>query len=193
MYIKLNAHDLQYSKKKKIEGPSKEYELLRRRIYFNTKEFWYYVSYELRLLARTVKGIKPITIQMMKNINEQYLSLLNDIDKLATVDDHAQWRRKEYIYLRTLVQKRLRFLQNPEDCSKAKKLFCNLISVNINAYKYYTYNKTVYDFVCGIICESVLCSILKYSGDLEFFWWGTVLYLAYYTYMISRAGPSGPP
>ncbi|CAI6344318.1 unnamed protein product [Macrosiphum euphorbiae] len=117
-----------YSKKKKIEGPSKEYELLRRRIYFNTKEFWYYVSYELRLLARTVKGIKPFTIQMIKNINEQYLSLLNDIAKLATVDDHAQWRRKEYIYLRTLVQKRLRFLQNPEDCSKAKKLFCNLIS-----------------------------------------------------------------
>eukprot|EP00102_Acyrthosiphon_pisum_P025648 XP_016662858.1 PREDICTED: alpha-(1,6)-fucosyltransferase-like [Acyrthosiphon pisum] len=65
---------------------------------------------------------------MKKNINEHYLSLLNDITKLATVDDHTRWRRKEYIYLRTLVQKRLRFLQNPEDCSKAKKLFCNLIS-----------------------------------------------------------------
>jgi len=135
VYIILNAHDLQNSKKK-LEGPSKEYELLRRRIYFNTKEFWNYVSSELRLLAKTAKGIKPFTIQMKKNINEQYLSLLNDIAKLATVDDHTLWRRKEYIYLRTLVQKRLRFLQNPEDCSKAKKLFCNLISVNINAYKY---------------------------------------------------------
>jgi len=135
MYIILNAHNLQYSKKKKLEGPSKEYELLRRRIYSNMKEFWYYISYELRSLAKTVKVIKPFTILIKKNINEQYLSLLNDIAKLATVDDHTQWRRKEYIYLRTLVQKRLRFLQNPEDCSKAKKLFCNLISVNINAYK----------------------------------------------------------
>ncbi|XP_029342410.1 alpha-(1,6)-fucosyltransferase-like isoform X1 [Acyrthosiphon pisum] len=117
-----------YSNKIKLEGPTKEYELLRRRIYFNTKEFWYYVSYELRLLAKTVEGIKPFTIRMKKNINEHYLSLLNDITKLATVDDHTRWRRKEYIYLRTLVQKRLRFLQNPEDCSKAKKLFCNLIS-----------------------------------------------------------------
>ncbi|XP_060868925.1 alpha-(1,6)-fucosyltransferase-like isoform X2 [Metopolophium dirhodum] len=117
-----------YSNKKKLGGPSKEYELLRRRIYFNMKELWYYISYELRSLAKTVKVIKPFIFRMKKNINEEYLSLLNDIARLATVDGHTRWRRKEYIYLRTLVQKRLRVLQNPDDCSKAKKLFCNLIS-----------------------------------------------------------------
>lgn len=132
----MNAHDLQYLNRKKLQSPPKEYELLRRRIYDNMKEFWYYVSSELRLLANTDKGVQPFTNRMKKNVIEQYFSLLNDIAKLATVDDYTRWRRKEYIYLKTLVQKRLRFLQNPEDCSKAKKLICNLIPVNINAYKY---------------------------------------------------------
>lgn len=132
----MNAHDLQYLNRKKLQSPPKKYELLRRRIYDNMKEFWYYVSSELRLLANTDKGVQPFTNRMKKNVIEQYFSLLNDIAKLATVDDYTRWRRKEYIYLKTLVQKRLRFLQNPEDCSKAKKLICNLIPVNINAYKY---------------------------------------------------------
>ncbi|XP_022177853.1 alpha-(1,6)-fucosyltransferase-like [Myzus persicae] len=116
-----------YLNRKKLQSPPKEYELLRRRIYDNMKEFWYYVSSELRLLANTDKGVQPFTNRMKKNVIEQYFSLLNDIAKLATVDDYTRWRRKEYIYLKTLVQKRLRFLQNPEDCSKAKKLICNLI------------------------------------------------------------------
>lgn len=155
MYIILNSHDQQNLNKKKLESPSKEYELLRRRIYFNTKELYYYVSSELWLLAKMDKDIKSLIIRMKKNINEQHLSLLTDIAELETVDDHTRWRRKEFIYLRTLVQKRLRFLQNPEDCSKAKKLYCNLISVNINANKYYTYHKTAYDVVCSIVYEIV--------------------------------------
>jgi len=67
-------------------------------------------------------------------IDEHYRSLLNDIAKLTEVDGYSQWRRKEYIYLSTLVKKRLRILQTSEDCSKVKKLACNLISVNINDY-----------------------------------------------------------
>jgi len=73
-------------------------------------------------------------------IDEHYRSLLYDIAKLAEIDGYSQWRRKEYIYLSTLVKKRLRILQTSEDCSKAKKLACNLISVNINAYKIFITN-----------------------------------------------------
>jgi len=134
MYIILNSHALQNSKNKQINGPSKEYELLRRRIYSNTKEFWYYVSFELRSLATTLIDIKPPILQnMKKTIDEQHRSLLNDVAKLANVDGHSLWRRKEYIYLSTLVKKRLRILQNPQDYSKVKKLACNLIAVRINA------------------------------------------------------------
>ncbi|XP_026823366.1 alpha-(1,6)-fucosyltransferase-like [Rhopalosiphum maidis] len=116
------------SKQKNLNEPSKDYELLRRRIYSNMKEFWYYISFELRLLATSVKNKLPFIMNMKTNIDEHYRSLLNDIDKLTKVDGYAQWRRKEYIYLSTLVKKRIKILQNPQDCSKAKKLACNLIS-----------------------------------------------------------------
>ncbi|CAH1725613.1 unnamed protein product [Aphis gossypii] len=72
--------------------------------------------------------IKTFIIHMKTIIDEHYRSLLNDITKLTEVDGYSQWRRKEYIYLSTLVKKRLRISQTSEDCSKAKKLACNLIS-----------------------------------------------------------------
>lgn len=125
---------LQNSKQKQLNSPPEDYELLRRRIYSNTKEFWYYISFELRSLAISVRSNISFITHMKTTIDEHYRSLLNDIAKLTEVDGYSQWRRKEYIYLSTLVKKRLKILQTSEDCSKVKKLACNLISVNINAY-----------------------------------------------------------
>ncbi|XP_025202573.1 alpha-(1,6)-fucosyltransferase-like [Melanaphis sacchari] len=116
------------SKQKQLNRPSENYERLRRRIYSNTKEFWNYISFELRSLMISMKNKVPFIIYMEKTINRYYRSLLNDIAKLAVVDGYSQWRRKEYIYLSTLVNKRIKILQNPQDCSKVKKLACNLIS-----------------------------------------------------------------
>ncbi|KAE9527274.1 hypothetical protein AGLY_012972 [Aphis glycines] len=124
---RLRIFEKNNSKQKKLNGPPEDYELLRRRIYSNTKEFWRYISFELRSLAMSVRSYKFFIIHMKTIIDEHYRSLLNDIAKLTEVDGYSQWRRKEYIYLSTLVKKRLRILQTSEDCSKAKKLACNLI------------------------------------------------------------------
>lgn len=132
MFIILNPS--QNPKQKQLNSPSEDYELLRRRIYSNTKEFWYYITFELQSLALSVRSNVSFIIHMKTIIDEHYRSLLNDIAKLTEVDGYSQWRRKEYIYLSTLVKKRLRILQTSEDCSKVKKLACNLVSVNINAY-----------------------------------------------------------
>lgn len=136
VYQFIILNQLQNSKQKQLNGPPEDYELLHRRIYSNTKEFWYYISFELRSLAISVRSNTSISfiIHMKTIIDEHYRSLLNDIAKLTEVDGYSQWRRKEYIYLSTLVKKRLRILQTSEDCSKVKKLACNLISVNINDY-----------------------------------------------------------
>lgn len=42
-------------------GASEEYENLRRRIYSNTKEIWYFVNYELTKLIKD--GVQPDKIQ----------------------------------------------------------------------------------------------------------------------------------
>ncbi|XP_060868919.1 alpha-(1,6)-fucosyltransferase-like isoform X2 [Metopolophium dirhodum] len=114
------------NKKKIIYPPSEEYELLRRRIYSNTKEVWYYVSSTLRSLANEFDDLKPKVSDVKIMVDEHYRSLLRDVAKLADVDGYSQWRWKEFRSLSRLVEKRIRHTQNPPDCSKAKKLLCNL-------------------------------------------------------------------
>jgi len=120
------------NKKKILNGPSEGYEVLRRRIYSNTKEFWYYVSSELRSLANEIEGLKPSIVEMKTMVDEHYRSLLNNVAKLADVDGYSQWRWREFGSLSRLVEKRLRHTQNPPVCSKAKKLLCNFINVSLD-------------------------------------------------------------
>jgi glycoprotein 6-alpha-L-fucosyltransferase len=58
-------------------------------------------------------------------------SLITDLGTLSEVDGYAAWREKEANDLSDLVQRRLDYLQNPEDCSSARKLVCNLNKVII--------------------------------------------------------------
>lgn len=53
-------------------------------------------------------------------------SLINGMDRLPKIDEHEQWRRNEAESLSDLVQPRLKRLQNPKDCSTARKLICRL-------------------------------------------------------------------
>lgn len=48
------------------------------------------------------------------------------------MEGHDAWRVAESSALSDLVQRRLHFLQNPADCSKARKLVCNLNKVYVN-------------------------------------------------------------
>lgn len=121
---------IQNSKSGGLSGPSEEYELLRRRIFSNTKEFWYYVNSQLQLLNKEVDGIGVERISKLKTIiGEHYRSLLKDVTNLAEVDGKSLWRQQESESLSNLVQKRLKHLQNPTDCAKARKLVCDLNKV----------------------------------------------------------------
>lgn len=56
--------------------------------------------------------------------------LLNDLQELSSMEGHDEWRITESRALSDLVQRRLHYLQNPVDCTKARKLVCNLNKVN---------------------------------------------------------------
>lgn len=121
---------IQNSKGGGLNSPSEEYERLRRRIFSNTKELWYYVNSQLQSLDKEVDsvGVKHIT-KIKQVLGEHYRSLLKDITNLADVDDHSTWRQQESENLSNLIQKRLKYLQNPSDCAKARKLVCDLNKV----------------------------------------------------------------
>lgn len=115
--------------------PTTEYEQLRRRIRSNVHELWNYVNSEFTAI---LKKVKPFVPELGEHINkvtamtdEHKRSLVSDMDRLAKIDGYEQWREQEAQSLSDLMQRRLIHLQNPKDCSKARKLVCRLNKVSI--------------------------------------------------------------
>lgn len=134
--------------------PSLEYEQLRRRVFSNTQELWNILHSETAKLAKTAQRNTPEIYGPAENFlalaAEHKRSLLNDINLMRASDGYEFWRYKESKDLSDLVQKRLTHLQNPEDCSSAKKLICRL-------------NKG-----CGYGCQLhhvVYCFIMAYATE----------------------------
>ncbi|KAI4495709.1 hypothetical protein M0802_008332 [Mischocyttarus mexicanus] len=111
--------------------PSLEYEELRRKIRNDVQETWYYMN---AVLTKFKKHIDEFSLEQkekeildaVSNIWEHKKSLIMDLDRLTKADGHEEWRKKEAKELSDLVQSRFRYLQNPPDCNKAKKLVCSL-------------------------------------------------------------------
>nr|CAG4650847.1 EOG090X03KK [Simocephalus serrulatus]SVE94145.1 EOG090X03KK [Simocephalus serrulatus] len=141
------------SMEKKPSGPSKDYEVRRRQIYRGVQEIWYFVEQELeKLKKRGHDQNAPELANLIQDIlstgKEHEMVLLNDIKELSSMEGHDDWRAAESRALSDLVQRRLHYLQNPVDCSKARKLVCNL-------------NKS-----CGYGCQihhAAYCFIMAYA------------------------------
>ncbi|KAJ8909854.1 hypothetical protein NQ315_013340 [Exocentrus adspersus] len=112
------------------EEPNTQYELLRRRIYSNTQELWYFFHSSLLDIQKRANEVAPElvdSISYLLNLGlEHKRSLIYDIEQLSEVDGYATWREKESNDLSNLVQERFKYLQNPENCNTARKLVCSL-------------------------------------------------------------------
>ena len=135
-------------------GPTKHYELARRKIHRDVNEFWFYMRSRLEQVAKQSGG-KHHDLGSMLNVTlsngrDRYDAILKDLDMLAQNDGHAEWRLNESKALSAVVQNRLKSLQNPSDCRTAQKLVCNL-------------NKE-----CGYGCQIhhvVYCFIVAYGTE----------------------------
>lgn len=113
--------------------PSLEYELMRRRVRSNTQEMWNYVNNEMTKVWQNVKKaapeMGPKMDEVMGVMSEHKRALINDMTTLQTLDGYERWRHKESQALSDLVQRRLSYLQHPDDCGTARKLVCRLNKV----------------------------------------------------------------
>ncbi|XP_059614550.1 alpha-(1,6)-fucosyltransferase [Phlebotomus argentipes] len=135
-------------------APPAEYDNLLRRIYTNTQEMYNFVNAEMSSIKIRAKTANPEVVsavdEAMKLLREHKGSLLTDIEDLRRSDGHEQWREQEFRNLSNLVQQRLHRLQNPADCSNARKIVCRL-------------NKG-----CGYGCQLhhvVYCFIMAYATE----------------------------
>lgn len=108
-------------------GPGREQEELRRKVENGVKELWYFIRSEIQKLSH----INPTDRQkhtdtLLQDLGHQQRTIMTDLHRLSHADGAGDWREKEARDLSRLVQNRISYLQNPQDCSKARKLVCNI-------------------------------------------------------------------
>uniref|UniRef100_A0A671Q8T0 Alpha-(1,6)-fucosyltransferase n=1 Tax=Sinocyclocheilus anshuiensis TaxID=1608454 RepID=A0A671Q8T0_9TELE len=109
------------------DGPGKDQEELRRKVENGVRELWYFVRSELKKLALVDTGaLQKHVDTLLQDLRHQQRSVMTDLYHLSQVDGAGDWREKEAKELSDLVQNRITYLQNPQDCSKARKLVCNI-------------------------------------------------------------------
>ncbi|XP_076833935.1 alpha-(1,6)-fucosyltransferase [Brachyhypopomus gauderio] len=109
------------------DGPGRNQEELRRKTENGVRELWYFVRSEVKKLGHVETGDlqKHIDI-LLQDLGHQQRSIMTDLYHLSQADGAGDWREKEAKDLTDLVQNRITYLQNPQDCSKARKLVCNI-------------------------------------------------------------------
>ena len=134
------------------DRPSKEYEVVRRRIERDVNEMKNYISSNLKDIIKhhLLIDIKVKLKLILENVQHREQVIIKDLKELKEVDGYKSFRKQEAKELSDLVQARLQSLQNPTDCSKAKRLVCDL-------------NKA-----CGYGCQihhAVYCFIVAYGSE----------------------------
>ncbi|KAB7493908.1 Alpha-(1,6)-fucosyltransferase [Armadillidium nasatum] len=132
--------------------PSTEFEKTRRLLGNDIQETMFYFQAQLEDLKKKLGEGSPLATQVEQILDEGIDRIRvsqHDLRILSDLDGLNLWREKEAVELSELIQKRLHKLQNPPDCSKARKLICNL-------------NKG-----CGYGCQihhAVYCFIVAYGA-----------------------------
>lgn len=110
-----------------VTGMGKDHEIIRRAIENGAKEFWYFVQNEVKKLKNVERNeLQRHMDEILVDMGHQQRSVMTDLFYLSQADGAGEWREKEAKDLTDLVQRRISYLQNPPDCSKAKKLVCNI-------------------------------------------------------------------
>lgn len=107
--------------------PSKEYEVLRRKVINGVQELWYYARAQLKKLRKSLGPEAQKTVDaIVEDISVYKRTIHIDLDEMRKADGYEKWREQESKAIGDLVQKRLTKLQNPKACGSAKRLLCRL-------------------------------------------------------------------
>ncbi|RUS68627.1 hypothetical protein EGW08_023611 [Elysia chlorotica] len=108
-----------------LEGPSLVEEQARRKVERTARELWFFLSSQLTQLMSD-NPMSENVAQLKSNLEGYRRTMLDDLDNLRRANGAEQWREQKSKELGDLVQKRFTNIQNPSDCSSAKKIVCNL-------------------------------------------------------------------
>ncbi|GAU93909.1 hypothetical protein RvY_05772 [Ramazzottius varieornatus] len=109
-------------------APSKQFEFARRKLDSGIIEFWRYASAHLKTLneVRDPDKVENLVKEMVDFMTEQKRVILADIDNVERTSGVLEWKNDKAQQLSAVVQNRLKHLQNPANCSKARRLRCGI-------------------------------------------------------------------
>ncbi|CAH1778390.1 unnamed protein product [Owenia fusiformis] len=126
------------------------FESLTRRYKGGIHQLWQYLKSELPLFKSKFEGDNKDIKDTIKAIEDRYMAIIA-AQKLANkADGLDELRRNESESLKLLIRKRLLHIQNPPECTTARKLICSL------RHKY-----------CGFGCQIhhiTYCFIMAYAS-----------------------------
>ncbi|CAF1129035.1 unnamed protein product [Rotaria sordida] len=110
------------------DGPSLEYEQLRRKIEMQAREISYFTTDQLNKISEKLSDQdKENWKNVILRFTDQNRVLLASIRNLTVVDGYQLWREHEHESLSKLMQARLNVLQNPsKSCQDVKRVTCNI-------------------------------------------------------------------
>ncbi|PVD22941.1 hypothetical protein C0Q70_16201 [Pomacea canaliculata] len=126
----LNYSDPGENQTKALYPLSTERETARRRVESTAREVFYFITAKMDALRSGYFSVnestEPFIDSTKRELEDYKLALSSDLHRLRHVDKDEEWRDSESRRLGELVQRRLHDLQNPQNCSEAKLVVCNL-------------------------------------------------------------------
>ncbi|CAB3362414.1 Hypothetical predicted protein [Cloeon dipterum] len=112
--------------------PRIEYEQTRRMIHSAVRDMWSYLETRFKSILDTHESENKSFLEEVKSLlvgsAGRIQFILKFLDSLPSVDGHAGWRQSEARYLSTIIQNRIKLLQNPPNCAATKLLMCQVSS-----------------------------------------------------------------
>ncbi|GAB1609116.1 hypothetical protein Ahia01_001197000, partial [Argonauta hians] len=110
--------------------PSMTRELLGRKISSDVEEMWNYLHSTLnKITLYSDDKENPnsnIVDFYLKNLLQSKRTLVSSVEDMRGADNLNEWRERESRDLADLVQRRIHYVQNPRNCTAAKKILCKL-------------------------------------------------------------------
>ena len=123
--LHINYHDLENTYGIK----HRESEHLRRRIENGVQQFWFHQKSRFEEILKQFSFNTHLvrSVDSLRNDTEEHYRLtMSDVYGLSKADDSDTKRKAELDELSDIIQHRFKYVQNPIDCKKAKKLLCTL-------------------------------------------------------------------
>lgn len=118
----------------------------------DARELWWYLRAQLNKLKTMVER-KDVVEGVLVEVEERYDTLTSQLQKTEDASNKLLWpgwKEEVSTSLGDLMQRRLRYLQNPANCSQAKRMVCNVAKT------------------CGFGCQVhhiAYCFILAYATE----------------------------